>query len=164
MQIDGVELIYDAVQESQRLVDELILGNIQLECEDIREFRGKPAYYDAIYSTSVLQYVEDKRAVLRDLNRMLRLGGRFVNLIPNRWCPARWLSYPHPLYSLLKFKRDIEAIGFREVQFESVNFVPPAIGRRLPYLSRLYPLERVLQVIPPTRWLGALALIASQKR
>ncbi len=94
----------------------------------------------------MLHYVEDKRAVLRELNRMLGPGGRFVNFIPNRWCPAPCFRYPHPLYSPLKFKRDMEAVGFREVPIGSVNFVPPAIGRRLSYS------------------IGGLALVAGRKR
>ena len=164
LEIDGVELVDHFVQQTRRLVDELGFEKIQLEVGDIRKFRGKPAHYDAIYSARVLHYVEDKRAVLHELNRMLRPDGRFVNIIPNRWCPARWFSYPHPLYSPLKFKRDMEAVGFRNVQIGSINFVPPAIGRRLPYSSRLFPLERMLQMIPPTRWVGGLALVVGQKR
>jgi len=164
LHIDGVDLIDEFVQKTRNLVDALDLGNIHLEVGDIQEYKGKPGHYDAIYSTRVLHYIEDKRAVLREFHRMLRPGGRFINLIPNRWCPARWFSYPHPLYSIRKFKRDMESVGFEGVQIGSVNFVPPAIGRRLSYSSQLFPVERMLQIIPPMRWLGGLALVVGQKR
>jgi ubiquinone/menaquinone biosynthesis C-methylase UbiE len=51
-----------------------------------------PETFDAVVASSVLEYVEDPVAVLRESCRVLRPGGIVVCTVPNRRHPIRWLE------------------------------------------------------------------------
>ena len=62
--------------------------------------------YDAVLCTQVLEHVPDPQAVLRELHRILRPGGRLYMTLPLAWelheLPFDFFRYtPHGLYSLL---------------------------------------------------------------
>jgi SAM-dependent methyltransferase len=58
---------------------------------------------DLVVSRSVLEHLPVPLDVFRELHRILRPGGRFVFLTPNRWDYASLaaLAIPHPLHPVL---------------------------------------------------------------
>jgi SAM-dependent methyltransferase len=51
-----------------------------------------PAKFDAVVASSVLEYVEDPAAVLRECARVMRAGGVMLCTVPNSRHPVRWLE------------------------------------------------------------------------
>lgn len=45
------------------------------------------AYFDTILSNEVLEHVADDRQAVREMARVLKVGGRMVIFCPNRWYP-----------------------------------------------------------------------------
>lgn len=54
-------------------------------------FRSKT--FDAVVASSVLEYVDDPTAVLRECSRILRPGGTMLCTVPNSRHPIRWLEW-----------------------------------------------------------------------
>jgi ubiquinone/menaquinone biosynthesis C-methylase UbiE len=52
-----------------------------------------PASVDAVVAASVLEYVPDAGAVLRECARVLRPGGVLLCTVPNPAHPVRWLEW-----------------------------------------------------------------------
>jgi SAM-dependent methyltransferase len=53
----------------------------------------EPGTFDAVVASSVLEYVDDPVAVLRECRRMLRPGGLLLCTVPNARHPVRWLEW-----------------------------------------------------------------------
>lgn len=58
-----------------------------LRLYDGEEFPFDHAFFDYIYSVSVLEHVAHPMTVLREAARVLKLGGAFYLAFPNRWNP-----------------------------------------------------------------------------
>jgi SAM-dependent methyltransferase len=52
-----------------------------------------PETFDAVVAASVLEYVDDPVAVLRECRRVLRPGGVLLCTVPNLHHPVRWLEW-----------------------------------------------------------------------
>jgi SAM-dependent methyltransferase len=52
-----------------------------------------PETFDAVVASSVLEYVDDPVAVLRECRRVLRPGGVMLCTVPDRRHPVRWLEW-----------------------------------------------------------------------
>ena len=64
---------------------------VQLE-HNWRRLPFEPETFDAVVASSVLEYVDDPVAVLRECCRMLRPGGVMLCTVPNPRHPVRWLE------------------------------------------------------------------------
>lgn len=53
----------------------------------------EPATFDAVVAASVLEYVDDPSAVLRECHRVLRPGGVVLCTVPDLRHPIRWLEW-----------------------------------------------------------------------
>jgi ubiquinone/menaquinone biosynthesis C-methylase UbiE len=49
--------------------------------------------FDAVVAASVLEYVDDATAVLRECRRVLRVGGVMLCTVPDPHHPIRWLEW-----------------------------------------------------------------------
>jgi SAM-dependent methyltransferase len=58
-----------------------------------RQLPFDPERFDAVVAASVLEYVDDPAAVLRECRRMLRPGGLMLCTVPNVRHPVRWLEW-----------------------------------------------------------------------
>lgn len=61
---------------------------------DWRALPFAPESLDAVISASVLEYVADPAAVLRECARVLRPGGTVLCTVPDQTHPVRWLELP----------------------------------------------------------------------
>ena len=161
--IDGVELTPEFVSRANELAAALQLRDLTLKQGDILQTPLRDAYYDLVYATRVLHYIEDKPAALSKLFSATKPGGKIVALIPNRLNPIQSMTYDHALYPPTKLANDIREAGFVDVTFSSARFFPGAISRKADHTSPLLHLERVLRRNRPTRWFGALAIITGTR-
>lgn len=135
------------------------------------------ASLDAAVATGVLEYIPDRSAVLAEITRALRPGGRAVLSIPNpRAAYARWLRYViDPLANLVartgvrrrpprahgarplgrpEFERLLAGAGLRIEAVAYVNHLvlPPPLDALFPSVA-----TRVAQGLEGTRpWFGRL--------
>ena len=61
------------------------------------------ASFDAIIASSLLEYVDDPEAVLRECGRLLRPGGVVLCTVPDVRHPVRWLEKAAQGYSSLRW-------------------------------------------------------------
>ena len=62
---------------------------VQCEIGNILELPYQDGEFDAVYSVQVLEYASDLGKAFREIHRVLRSGGRFVNLSTN-WSSCVW--------------------------------------------------------------------------
>jgi SAM-dependent methyltransferase len=63
---------------------------------------------DAVIASSVLEYVPDPSAVLRECARVLRPGGTLICTVPDMAHPLRWLEWPLGLGARTSFARVVQ--------------------------------------------------------
>jgi len=59
----------------------------RLQLYDGDEMPYSDTYFDYVFSVSVLEHVTDMQAVIREMNRVLKVGGRAYISFPNRLAP-----------------------------------------------------------------------------
>ena len=135
LQIDGFELTEEFVDRARRLLRETgLYQGVRIARADLTTAAFSPATYDAFYSTRVLHYIEDKKAVLRALHAALKPGGRGMIVLPNRRCPYRRLTYRHaPLFPIESIGEIMADVGFQDLSYGGFGFFPAK--RRLPHES-----------------------------
>jgi SAM-dependent methyltransferase len=94
--------------------------------------------FDLVLSNEVLEHVQDDRAALREIVRVLRPGGRLALFCPNR-------GYPFETHGI--YWRGTYRFG----NFPLVNYLPDALRNRLAPHVRVYSggdLNRLLRGLP----------------
>lgn len=66
-------------------------GWVQCQIANLLELPHQGGEFDAVYSVQVLEYAGDLGKAFREIHRVLRDGGRFVNLSTN-WSSCAWHS------------------------------------------------------------------------
>ena len=64
---------------------------VQCQIGNLLELPYQDGEFDAVYSVQVLEYVGDLGKAFREIHRVLRDGGRFVNISTN-WSSCVWYS------------------------------------------------------------------------
>jgi arsenite methyltransferase len=73
---------------SERCAD---LAWVQCQVGNLLELPYQDGEFDAVYSVQVLEYTGDLGEAFREIHRVLRVGGRFVNVSTN-WSSCVWHS------------------------------------------------------------------------
>ena len=146
-QVHGVDPSEGMIEQARRLPR----GGLAVEFERIPDHRALAAdTYDAVVCSSVIEYVDDPRALLDGLHRALRTSGMLIVSYANRSSFWRWYwlraapSNPlsaeqHHVWKWREFRRLLDETGFC------------ALGRPRYFES---PLDRT----PLGRWLDGVAL------
>jgi len=66
-------------------------GWVKFQIGNVLDLPYQDGEFDAVYSVQVLEYVDDLGKAFREIHRVLRDGGRFVNISTN-WSSCVWYS------------------------------------------------------------------------
>ena len=130
------------------------------------------ASFDVALSCGVLEHVEDERASLGEVRRVLRPGGKLiVMMLPNRWSWSEFLArcllrLPHHerLYTMESMLRLLAAYGFSPLKTwywnaipKNLGFLPEGIRQRIASAApALWALDTLLCRLPPFRWFSGV--------
>lgn len=84
---------------------------------------------EAVISARVFQYIPDPVAVLRELSRVVRPGGRVAIVLPNAFNPLKRLRYKGRLSSPSEVHGWFVEAGLEDIESHSICFIPPPLGR-----------------------------------
>ena len=161
LQVYGIDLVHELIQHAREVVPtETGSTDVQLSVGDAQILPIKTDSFDAAISARVLQYVPDPVRALGDIARVVRPGGKVVVLLPNKFNPIRWYTYPARLYGPLEIRKWFETAGLQEIDTRSICFSPT--WPRQDHHSRLLIVE-TLQKVPIINYLGGLAVVSGRK-
>jgi len=128
--------------------------------------------FDAVLSCGVLEHVENEKASLAEVTRILLPGGAFfVMMLPNRWSWTEYLArnfFNMPFHSRLYTMRSIKSLlaeyGFRAEKTWRWNSFPKNLvflPERLRQCAAIRPdilikLDRLLSRVPPFSWVSGV--------
>ncbi len=81
----GVELFYAGSRARETANEKGLLGVWVHELQDNQRVPFPDASFDVVVTNQVLEHVEDIDAVLDEIRRVLRPGGRILALFPSKW-------------------------------------------------------------------------------
>jgi ubiquinone/menaquinone biosynthesis C-methylase UbiE len=162
LSIDGYELTAEFVEKARKILNNFQLQEgVRITQGDLTEIEIPRDHYDSFYSSRVLHYIEKKQAVIEKLYRCLKRGGRGMIILPNKYCPYRWLTYRHaPLVSITAVGKMMEEVGFGNLFYGGYGFLPT--HKRFHYNSPITGLEKYLAATPLNR-LAGLAYVVGDK-
>jgi SAM-dependent methyltransferase len=99
----GIDVDASGRTEREKRADRLFDG-VQIPYEDAR--------FDAVFCTQVLEHALEPEALLRDIHRVLRVGGRLLVTVPFMWGEHE-PPFDFRRFSSFGIRRVIEAAGFR---------------------------------------------------
>ncbi len=119
-QVHGLDIEFDRVREGARVRGLRFLVN-----GDVQKLPYPCDSFDLILSHEVIEHVQDDRAALAEMVRVLRPGGRVILFCPNRWYPVE----THGIYWRGKYR-------FGNIPL--VNYLPNSLRNRLAPHVRAY--------------------------
>jgi ubiquinone/menaquinone biosynthesis C-methylase UbiE len=160
--IDGYELTAEFANKAREILEHAGLHEgVRIIEGDLLGVTIPEGHYDSFYSSRVLHYIDRKEVVLEKLYACLKQHGIGMVILPNRWCPYRWLTYRHaPLYPITCVGQMMECIGFKNVYYGGYGFIPAL--KRFAYDSMVAGIERYLSATR-FRKFGGLAYVVGQK-
>lgn len=151
----GLDLVDFSVQ-----FDDLTLLN-----ESVADMKSIPDNaIDLSYSRSVMEHVEDTRAAYKEIARILKPGGRYVFLTPNRYDYASIIAsiVPNRFHSGIvrrtegREEADTFPTFYRSNSFTQIQRLARSAGLEVLELARLGQYPAYLQFSRPLFWLGCL--------
>lgn len=170
-QVCGMDLSPNSIELARRQVvaqgvtaARFVVG----DAEDLSQFSDRQ--FDGVLSFSTLRYVEQLSRALREIYRVLKLGGTVVLDFPNRWCPwfylKSWLgSEAHPSdhwFARTTLQRLFTEAGFRDVRIKPLLFTPTVASARLLPLFR--GVDWIGERTPGLRSLAGILMVTAEKR
>jgi len=164
IRVEGVELTRELYEKANSLMEGKKATKVTLHCDDILNLEKlEPNQFDAIYSSRVLHYIQDKQKAIDNLYRLLKPSSKILIIIPNKYCPYRWFTYGNPLYSIVELKKIMVNSGFQNIEWGSIGYMPPSFGR-YSHTSKLYFFEKLFQGVPGLNKIGGLAYAVGTKK
>jgi ubiquinone/menaquinone biosynthesis C-methylase UbiE len=92
MQVTGCDISREMLRRAAAADPAHTVGWVQLD-PGWRRLPFEPETFDAVVAASVLEYVDEPTAVLRECSRVLRPGGSMLCTVPDPHHPIRWLEW-----------------------------------------------------------------------
>lgn len=169
--VTAVDLSPDTVDLASRRAERYNVRNLDFRIADAENLADIPDNtYDGAFSFSVLRYVPNPDAALREIHRVLKSGGTAVVDFPNKYCP--WFGplkkiigiKPHVhdrLFSAGEVMRMMREAGFRDVRCKHMLFTTRRLPVKLLPIFRV--LDRVLEPIPLVNRMAAIIMVTGRK-
>ena len=106
--VTAVDTSPGALQALTRRAEEMGLANVNAVVEDISRLSLQDGCSDAVVSRSVLSYVEDRVAVLKEARRVLRAGGVLSIFEPVLSEEELVMDWGDEVYLWIKFRQILE--------------------------------------------------------
>lgn len=103
----GVDISEDQISAARERNGDL--DNVSLQVGDVCKLDAPDGRFDAVLSVQVLEYVDDLSRAIGELHRVLKIGGRFVNLATN-WHSVFWSGTDADLTSRVLSAWDAHAV------------------------------------------------------
>lgn len=97
LEIYGIDIDSKALESAYvNLSKELKYKNIKIYERSINETKFDDNFFDAVFSTEVLEHVPDDLGALNEVKRILKPNGKYVFTVPNynfpfMWDPLNWI-------------------------------------------------------------------------
>lgn len=121
-------------------------GIKNLSIQDSHKLNFPDNHFDAIVAMDVLEHLEDESWAIKEIERVLKLGGKFIVMVPAYqflWGIQDEVAHHYRRYTLGKIKEKIKASGKLNIKFSSYFntflFFPIAVVR---ILSRIFNLKK----------------------
>jgi alpha-beta hydrolase superfamily lysophospholipase/2-polyprenyl-3-methyl-5-hydroxy-6-metoxy-1,4-benzoquinol methylase len=178
-EIDGFDVDYRAIREARQSFADI--ASVQFHVGDIRERNVLPSdQFDVIYMHGIFDHCGEHRAVLTNVHRALKPGGRLFYVAPDR-NPYTWLAFVTigPLFvsglykSIHDFRRFpraaelsrlLEDVGHRPLRKHGTSGLSAVAGLEYTTKLNLFGMRRsyrkhdvggfTLELTKPRSWLG----------
>ena len=120
--ITGLEIVADMVQQCKIVKEKIGLGNVEFLQGDVEEPFSLPKKFNLVYSTHVLEHVEDDSSALRNIYDSMAIGGTLILQVPRKSSEAEGLSEQdhymghHRKYTEENLLSKMEEVGFQVVE------------------------------------------------
>jgi SAM-dependent methyltransferase len=125
------------IEKQYQLLPDYLKEKVSYYCVDFLKFPGD-SLYDAIISCEVMEHIEDDRAFLEKLNRMLKPSGYIYLSVPAKmkfWDISDELFGHYRRYEKAQLHALLESTGFSSVEILSYGF---PLNYLLQFLRRFY--------------------------
>lgn len=134
----GVDISYKAIQQAKDVLD------IEAYCGNLEDPQLEGNSFDAVSLSHTLEHVPDPMAFLREVNRLMRPGGRLAVIVPNieslgaRKFGAHWYHLDSPRHMVNFNRRSLTvALDRAGFQLKSLTTTP-----RIAYETALFSYSR----------------------
>jgi 2-polyprenyl-6-hydroxyphenyl methylase/3-demethylubiquinone-9 3-methyltransferase len=132
----GVDASKGMIDRANRSLEKSLVQNIRFQVDDAEVLSSlKKAQFDRVICVGALEHMEDKRAVLDQVYRVLNPGGKFLCLTPDadyiwyrKFAPKLKKAVTHlstdRFLSDLELGRELQTAGFSSIEMDRWTFVP----------------------------------------
>lgn len=171
-QVTAVDISAESIDLARRRAARWNVTNVRFEVADAERLHAfGDGGFDAVFSFSTVRFCPDPAAALREMHRVLRLGGVAAVDFPNRLCPwygpikRRLAIDPHVhdrLFTAGEADDLVRGAGFTAVRHRHLLFT----SKRVPdgSLPAFRLLDAVLERVPGVRRLAGIVMVRGERR
>jgi SAM-dependent methyltransferase len=104
---------------------------------DIRRIPFRDGSFDVVYTMGTIEHIDEYRDALREIHRVLKVGGTAIIGVPNFWDPflrpllvtvmealGRYPYAPEKSFTRAELRRDVEAAGLSVTKMTGILLLP----------------------------------------
>lgn len=111
--------------------------DVSIARADIRQIPFRSDSFDVVYTMGTIEHIDEYKDTLREIHRVLRVGGTAVIGVPNFWDPflrpalvavmemlGKYPYAPEKSFTRSELKRDVENAGLAVTQMTGILLLP----------------------------------------
>ena len=128
--------IHGEIDYINTLLDRYSVKNYHISTQNIEHTKFPDNFFDAIVAASVLEFLDDLDAAIREIKRILKKDGLFITICPME---SRFLDYLVSLYSLKPAGEEFGESRMYVTTTLEENFTVLVKGYMTPLIGKYYP-------------------------